>query len=192
MQRLTTLSHLVFAALCSFTVAACTIGEEAVPSEGGVRYTDSDGDGKGDGVDTDGDGKPDYGTPECPTCLPGDAPLCLDPIVDEDNDGLPEGLDLDCDGVIDIPFNFDEPTDPGDPGQPGGGGNGGTVGQISCVSVIAINNDKKAIECSSDASGVVTCRCERNDALEKTCTTTLSSPCDQSYPTVAGENCCGY
>lgn len=170
------------AAIALVALAGCMVGDEG-DARTGTRFVDRDGDGNGDGVDTDGDGVADYNTPSCPTCTPGGVVVCSDPIVDSDGDGYPEGLDLDCDGVIDIPF---------DTGGGGGGGGGGTVGQTTCVSVIAVNNDKRSIECTSENGGPATCSCERNDQLEKTCTTDLASPCDMSYPTVPGQNCCGY
>ncbi|HEY5937654.1 MAG TPA: S8 family serine peptidase [Kofleriaceae bacterium] len=178
------LSRVGIVALVALT-SACMVGSEGDGgTSAGTRFVDRDGDGNGDGVDTDGDGVADYNTPSCPTCTPGGTIVCSDPIVDTDGDGYPEGLDLDCDGVIDIPFDTG--------GGGGGGGGGGTVGQTSCVSVIAVNNDKRSIECTSENGGPSTCSCERNDQLEKTCTTDLASPCDMSYPTVAGQNCCGY
>ncbi len=150
-------------------VACTTIGENS------TVFVDADGDGVTDGVDTDGDGRRDFSTPSCPTCTPGQHPVCSTPIVDEDGDGIPEGLDLDCDGVIDIPFDF---------GDEGGGG--GTSGTSNCVAIVAINGDKKSISCTSTNGGPATCECEVNDQLVKTCTQSTSS-CS-----IGGPNCCGF
>jgi len=181
-RRRRRLSRIAAVALVTLATA-CTVGDAGdAGDDNRTRFVDRDGDGVGDGVDTDGDGVADYNTPSCPTCTPGIPVVCANPVVDSDGDGFPEGLDLDCDGVIDIPFDTDG----------GGGSGGGGTSQSSCVSVIAVDNDKRAIECTSDGSGLATCSCERNDQLEKTCTTDLASPCDQAYPTVTGLNCCGY
>ena len=154
-------------AVLGLVVAACTVGEQA------VTYVDSDGDGVADGVDTDGDGNRDYETPECTTCQTGGTPVCTHPIVDDDHDGVPEGLDLDCDGDIDIPFDF--------------GGGTTTSGQSKCIAVVAINNTKKEISCTSTNGGPSTCECKLNDALVKTCTTNGPSACS-----IGGPNCCGF
>jgi hypothetical protein len=154
-------------AVLGLVVAACTVGEQA------VTYVDSDGDGVADGVDTDGDGNRDYETPECTTCQTGGTPVCTHPIVDDDHDGVPEGLDLDCDGDIDIPFDF--------------GGGTTTSGQSRCIAVVAINNTKKEISCTSTNGGPSTCECKLNDTLVKTCTTTGPSACS-----IGGPNCCGF
>ena len=152
--------------LIGLVLAACTVGEEA------VIYVDSDGDGISDGVDTDGDGVRNFPTPSCTTCPPGGAPVCTKPIVDANHDGVPEGLDVDCDGDIDIPFDNHTTT----------------TGQSKCVAVVAINNTKKEISCTSTNGGPSTCRCELNDQLVKTCTTSGPSACSIG----TGTNCCGF
>ncbi len=156
--------------LVSFVFAACTVGTDPKPT-----FVDSNGDGTSDGVDTDGDGHADFPTPNCPTCTPGDTPVCDVPLIDTDNDGIPDGIDLDCDGNIDIPFDFGDDGDEGDP--PGGGG-----GTNQCVSTIQVNGTKHQVSCTDGA-----CECRINDQLTSSCT----APDPSSACSVPG-NCCGF
>ena len=157
---------------------ACMVGEGGRPP---VTYLDEDGDGASEGVDTDGDGDADQAIPSCTTCTPGQSPICANPIVDADNDGLPEGLDLDCDGQIDIPFYWDDPNGGGNTTPPP------PPGDSSCYAMVN-TGEKKELSCTT-SGGSSTCKCEIDDTLVQTCTTSSSTPC-----TIGGSatNCCGF
>jgi len=161
--------------ICSvFFFAACAGDAPPSVNEGdNVTYVDSDGDGQGDGVDVDGDGQPDFSIPSCPTCLPGQSPVCTAPLVDSNGDGIADGIDIDCDGVIDIPFDS------------GGGGGGGSTSK--CTSTVTDNTSKKSVTCTSENGGEATCECRVDDVLVETCTNPTN---DCSIG--AGSGCCGF
>jgi hypothetical protein len=158
-----------------FLITAACAGD-APPSTGSgdsITYVDTDGDGQGDGVDTNGDGQPDFNIASCASCLPGQGPVCTNPLVDVDGDGAPDGLDLDCDGIIDVPFD-------------NGGGNTGGSNVSQCDSTVNVNGTEKNVSCTSENGGPATCECRVNDQLVQTCTN-ATVDCSIGVP---GANCC--